>query len=420
MRVLMLGWEFPPYFAGGVGTVCYELTRALAKKGIGVTYIMPHGPESVRSDYVKLVVANRAMQRLGIRTLTIKSMIAPYMSSQEYQWNLSHLSITQRDKQHRKLYGENLMEEIKRFAAAVTRLADEEEYDIIHAHDWTTFAAAIAVKRKSGKPFIAHVHITEFDKTGGEHADPEVYRMEYEGYHNADMIIAVSNMVKQRLITSYHVNPEKIRVVYNSVGDGPQLGTARERLGEHERVVLFLGRVTLQKGPDYFLDAAAKVAPLLPNTKFIIAGTGDMLPRMIERAAELGLANKVIFPGFVTREEGDRLYRMADLFVMPSVSEPFGIVPLEAMRHGTPVIVSRQSGVSEILQHALKVDFWDTEDLASKIIAALTYDDLHSTLRHHGNIEISKFTWETPAEACIRIYHEAKQRPLIAPMEVMH
>jgi glycogen synthase len=409
MRVLMLGWEFPPYFAGGVGTVTYELTKALAKKGIAVTYVMPNGPEHVASSHVKLLVASREMKRMGVKTLSVKSMITPYTSVQEYAWNWQQMSIAQRDRQHGKLYSSNLLEEMERFAAAVCEIAEHEEFDVIHAHDWTTIPAALALKRKFGKPVVLHVHITDFDKTGGEHADPTVYAIEHEGFHKSDLIIAVSNLVKQRLTTKYYVDPDKIRVVYNSVESSEQVGTARERISASDKVVLFLGRVTLQKGPDYFLEAAAKVSHLIPNVKFIIAGTGDMLPRMIERAAELGLANKVIFPGFVTREEADRLYRMADLFVMPSVSEPFGIVPLEAMKNGTPVIVSKQSGVSEILTHALKVDFWDTEDLANKMVAALTYDSLHQTLTHHGNMEIQRFTWDTPADQCIRAYEEASQ-----------
>jgi glycogen synthase len=413
MRVLMLGWEFPPYFAGGVGEVCYHLTKALAEKGVDVTYVMPNGPDSVHSNHVKLVIASREMKRLGVKTLSVKSLITPYMSTQEYAWNYQQMSITQRDKSFKKLYSENLLDEMQRFAVAICRIADEEEFDLIHAHDWTTIPAALALKKKTGKPLILHVHITEFDKTGGDHADPHVYQIEHEGFQKADLIIAVSNFVKQRLVSKYYVDPAKIRVVYNSVDTSDQGQMVQERISETDKVVLFLGRVTLQKGPDYFLEAAAKVISMMPNVKFVIAGTGDMLPRMIEHAAELGIGNRVIFPGFVTREEGDRLYRMADLFVMPSVSEPFGIVPLEAMKQGTPVIVSRQSGVSEVITHALKVDFWDTDDLANKIIAALTYDHLHATLRHHGGIEVRRFNWSIPADECIKIYGQLMHAPLV-------
>jgi glycogen synthase len=408
----MLGWEFPPYFAGGVGTVCYELTKALANKGVQITYVMPNGPEDVTSQHVRLLIAAREAKRLGINIRTVKSTLTPYASKDEYAWNRNFTTIMGSTRQA-TLYGKDLLQEMHRFTQAVIALAEEEEFDIIHAHDWTTIPAALALKKKFHKPVIVHVHITEFDKSGGEHADPDIYRIEYEGFHQADIVIAVSNFVKQKLISKYFVDPSKIRVVHNSVESKDDLNVHPQRISEDEKLVLFLGRVTLQKGPDYFLEAAARVANVIPDVKFVVAGTGDMLPRMIERAADLGIGNRVIFPGFVTREEADRLFGMADLFVMPSVSEPFGIVPLEAMRQGTPVIVSRQSGVSEVISHALKVDFWDTDDLANKIIAALAYAPLNETLRHHGKLEIQTFTWETPAEHCLTIYRELLQPILV-------
>jgi glycosyltransferase involved in cell wall biosynthesis len=409
VRVLMLGWEFPPYFAGGVGTVCYELTKALAARNVPITYIMPHGPDEVSSQHLKLLVASKEMRSAKIRK--VPALIEPYQSKEEYLHSFSKWGGMKKGK---ALYGKNLLEEMYRFAQAVVIMCEEEEFDVIHAHDWTTIPAALALKKRFHKPLVLHVHITEFDKTGGEHADPDVYRIEYDGFQKADKIIAVSNLVRQRLIRQYYVDPSKIEVVYNGVENpGACIGMARERISEHDRLVLFLGRVTLQKGPDYFLEAARKVSMMMPDVKFVVAGTGDMLPRMIERAAEMGLGNRVIFPGFVTREEGDKLYRMADLFVMPSVSEPFGIVPLEAMRMGTPVIVSRQSGVSEVLHHALKVDFWDTDALANKIVATLTYGALHDTIRYHGTLEVQRFTWETPAQRCIDIYGELIQRKIL-------
>ncbi|MBR9701112.1 glycosyltransferase family 4 protein [Candidatus Woesearchaeota archaeon] len=409
VRVLMLGWEFPPYFVGGVGTVCYELTRGLARKGVEVTYVMPHGPEQAQGDHVRLLVADREMSRLGVKSKRIKSTLLAYESQEEYLWRFNRLfGNTLMSKSSKKLYGDDLLQEVYRFADAVVALVSEEEFDVIHAHDWTTIPAALALGKVTGKPVVLHVHITEFDKSGGEHADPEVYKIEYEGFHAADIVIPVSNFVKRRLMNQYYVPENKIRVVHNSVEfDHKQLEMTRERLGDNDKLVLFLGRITLQKGPDYFMEAARKVCLMMPNVKFIMAGTGDMLPRMVERAADLGLGHKFIFTGFVSRDEGDRLYRMADLFVMPSVSEPFGIVPLEAMRQGTPVIVSKQSGVSEVIKHALKVDFWDTDDTASKIVASLTYSELHGELKYQGTMEVQSFTWDTPAEHCIKIYEEA-------------
>jgi glycogen synthase len=416
MRVLMLGWEFPPYFAGGVGIVCNELTKALSKKGVHVTYLMPNGPDDVQSDHVKLLVAQKQMKKIGAKIISVNSILTPYTSKEEYSWNYNRIIMQGSGGKKKALYGADLIQEMHRFAAAACEIAKEEDFDVIHAHDWTTIPAALALKKMFNKPLILHVHITEFDKTGGQHADPDVYRIEYDGFQGADLVIAISNFVKNRLVNQYYVDPAKIRVVYNGVDDGAGIAVSTERNHfKDEKIVLFLGRVTLQKGPDYFLEAAAKVAQVMPSVKFILAGTGDMLPRMIERAAELGIGNRVIFPGFVNgREVGDRLYKMADLFVMPSVSEPFGIVPLEAMRMGTPVIISKQSGVSEILSHALKVDFWDTDELANKMIAALMYQPMHETLQYHGSLEVQKLTWDTPAESCINVYNEAMRRPLLA------
>ena len=226
----------------------------------------------------------------------------------------------------------------------------------------------------------------------------------------ADTVIAISNFIKNRCVEKYGCDPKKIRVIHNAVEfDEEGLRLREYTIKPHEKIVLFLGRITLQKGPDYFLEAARKVASLDPDVKFIMAGTGDMLPRMIERAAELGLGNKVFFPGFVSREQADQLYRMADVFVMPSVSEPFGLVPLEAISQGTPAIISKQSGVSEILKNALKVDFWDIDELANKITAALNYGALNDTLKQHSILEIKSFTWDTPAEECVRAYEEARR-----------
>lgn len=408
MKVLMLGWEFPPYFAGGVGVVCHSLTKALAKHDVDVTYVMPKGPASVHADHVKLLVADNLVMDGEVSLLGVKSLLGAYDSWDDYAAHYRRYLKETKGKGG-ALYGHNLLEEIERFAQKTLHLiqAMNLDFDVIHAHDWTTFPAALALKKATGKPLVVHVHITEFDKTGGEHADSRVYEIEQRGMREAERVIAVSNMVKNRCVHQYYIDPNKIRVIYNAVefGNKPAL---RERfeIKRIDKIVLFLGRITLQKGPDYFIEAAKRVLDIDPNVKFIMAGSGDMLPRMIERTAELGIGNRVIFPGFVNREEGDQLYRMADVFVMPSVSEPFGLVPLESMYQGTPVIVSKQSGVSEVLQHALKVDFWDVNDIANKIIAALSYATLHHELKHHGSLEVMGFNWETVAGEVEALYRE--------------
>lgn len=414
MKVLMLGWEFPPYFAGGVGIVCYKLTKALAEQGVSVTYLMPSGPKDVHGDYVNLVVADNLIANSKVRIAKIGSLLSAYESIEEYRARYRSLISSSGGKVAGALYSRNLLEEIERFAQKARMIIDylQDDFDVIHAHDWTTFPAAIALKRVTGKPLIVHVHITEFDKSGGEHADPRVYEIEKAGMDAADMVIAVSKKVKDRCIHQYYIPEEKIRVVYNAVTQPTTLPSPSEnfQIKEHDKIVLFLGRVTLQKGPDYFLEAAKKVLSINPNVKFIMAGTGDMLPRMIERVADLGMANKFLFPGFVSREQGDKLYRMADIFVMPSVSEPFGIVPLEAISQGTPVIISKQSGVSEVLQNALKVNFWDVDDIANKIMAALSYKNLHQELQYRGTREVSSFNWESTAAHVQQLYKELCSR----------
>jgi glycogen synthase len=405
----MLGWEFPPYFAGGVGVVCYELTKALSKRNVDITYIMPSGPRDVHADFLNLLVADNMIADNRIRLARIGSLLTPYTGVEEYRLNMAR-HFTQFGGSSGALYGHNLLAEIERFAQKVAFIVEGMglDFDVIHAHDWTTFPAAIALKRLTGKPLIVHVHITEFDKTGGEHADSRVYAIEKRGMDEANLVIAVSNLIKNRCVNQYYINPDKVRVVYNAVDFKPTDFEERYAIKATDKIVLFLGRVTLQKGPDYFIEAARKVVDFDPNVKFIIAGTGDMLPRIIERAAALGIGNKVIFPGFVNRAQADQLYRMADVFVMPSVSEPFGIVPLEAMHHGTPAIISKQSGVSEVLNHVLKVDFWDVNDIANKVIAALSYSMLNKELKRHGADEARRFTWDVAAGNVEAVYREAR------------
>jgi glycosyltransferase involved in cell wall biosynthesis len=409
VRVLTLGWEFPPFFAGGVGMVCYELTRALSQRGVGVTYVMPFGPEKVDGDYVKLVVASRLSKYTNLKITGVKSTLTAYTSAQEYDervQQLRHVIADENDKS-KSLYGRDLFEEIHKYALRVRALAEIEEFDLIHAHDWTTFPAAVSAKHISGKPLVVHVHITQFDMVGDGRINQMAYDIERYGMHEADLIVAVSDYIKNRLVSQYGVPASKIRVLHNAATPMSQEYIHHPiKIKSTDKIVLFAGRVTLQKGPDYFVRAARLVLDKDPNVKFVLAGTGDMLTRMIELSAELGMADKFIFPGFYTRHQAEQLFSMADCFVMPSVSEPFGIVPLEAMQKGTPVIVSRQSGVAEVLQNALKVDFWDIHDTASKILAVLKYRELSDHLTEHGTMEVSALTWERYAEKLEHVYGE--------------
>ena len=409
----MLGWEFPPYFAGGVGMVCYELTKAFSKReDINVTYLMPFGPKELGdNNHVKLMVANNLISNKDINNIKIKrvsSLLGAYDSFSSYTKRLNEFKNSLRmidNGPAKALYGGDLLTEVHRFAEKAQLVAMLEDFDVIHAHDWTTFPAAMAIKNSTGKPFIAHVHITEYDKSGGLGANPDIYHVERQGMHAADKVIVVSNFVKNNIMQRYGVPEHKIRVVHNG-GVEMKKNAENFKINDGCKYVLFAGRVTLQKGPEFFLEAARRVLEKEDNVKFILAGSGDQLNMVIEKAAEMGIANKFMFTGFYNRDEAEKLFSMADVFVMPSVSEPFGIVPLEAMYKGTPTIISKQSGVSEVINHCMKVDFWDIDEMANQILSVIKYKPLQHSLSENGLREVQAFGWEKPAEKCMNVYNE--------------
>ena len=395
MRVLMFGWEFPPMNTGGLGTACYGLTKGLAQNGVNITLVLPqtHG-ESDKAGMGFLKIRNANVASLKIKS--VKSAMVPYMNPQDYEQSMLRM------KGRIPIYGSNLFDEVERFAAQAEIIAKEEQFDVIHAHDWMTYKAGMAAKRVSGKPLVVHVHATEYDRTGGLGANEHVYHIEKEGMQQADAVIAVSGYTKQKIMENYGIPESKIKVVHNAVDkdDIPSIVVHKPAI----KTVLYLGRITLQKGPDYFIAAAKKALEADPNIRFIIAGSGDMEPRIIEQVASLGIAQNVLFAGFLTDKEIHRAYRMADLYVMPSVSEPFGITPLESVMNNTPVIVSKQSGVKEVLKHSLQVDFWDINQMANKMVAVLRYKELHSELQRNSYDEASKLSWSRSAQRCIDVY----------------
>ena len=430
MRVLMFGWEFPPFNTGGLGTACYGLTKGLTRQGVEITLVLPRIGDTPDHTYLKILSAGGVFKNLKFRT--VNSILKPYVTSESYIDELRYLDLEEKVgtpfKQYmsskvkadlsamnikHSLYGKDLFHEVYRYSREARKIAAEEDYDIIHCHDWLTYPAGMAalkVARERGikAPLVAHVHATEFDRTGG-HPDARVSHIEYEGLHRANSVLAVSNYTKNIVMKHYAVDPRKIQVVHNSIDfdECPSSGENEGHLKKHHPVVLFLGRMTIQKGPDHFLSIAKRVSEVDPNVKFVMSGSGDMFKRVVEASADMGLADKVLFTDHVSGAEVDKAYRMADVYVMPSISEPFGLTVLESMKNKTPVIVSKQSGVSEVVKNCLMADFWDVDEMANKILAVLKYPVLKESLANEGLEEIKGFSWDHPAKKCIDAYNQA-------------
>ncbi len=418
----MLGWEFPPFISGGLGTACYGLTKAMDQLGIKVTFVLPRMVESQYTTHVKLLtpgsqkaISTKSHELKNVKFYAIDSLLQPYSNPDFYRQQIEEILRQKQGKRGNITmagkfisgtdYSGNMYAEVHRYAAIAMQLAKDEQFDIIHAHDWMTFPAGVAMAVISGKPLIVHVHSTEFDRSG-EHVNQMIYDIERMGMEQANKVLAVSYFTRNIIVNRYGINSDKVEVVYNGVEQNHRAALVNTRIDKNEKVVLFLGRITMQKGPEYFLAAAKKVLSVMDNVKFVMAGSGDLMHRAIEIAAELGIGHKVLFTGFLRGDDVKKIYEIADLYVMPSVSEPFGIAPLEALGYDVPVIISKQSGVSEVLRHALKVDFWDVNEIANKIIAVLKYPPLGITLRSHGNFEVRKLRWEDAALKCARIYDE--------------
>ena len=396
-RVLMFGWEFPPHHSGGLGVACFGLTRALSELGLDVIFVMPKKLD-VGAPWARFVFADMP----HISTRIINSPVIPYISSSR-AWQ----------KRSGAGYGWDIMTEVLRYAAAGGEIALEESFDIIYAHDWLSFGAGIAAKLATGKPLIVHVHATEFDRCGGPWGiNHDVFALEKRGMEIADVIITVSEYTKGIIVREYGLPAWKIRVVHNGIDDAttPRGSGALSRLRHLKRaghkIVLFLGRITLQKGPDYFVRVAQKVSSKSPHTVFILSGSGDMEGQIMQLAAQLGISDKVLFTGFVGGAERYEMFSSADLFVMPSVSEPFGISTLEAMKIGVPVLVSKQSGIAEAVRHALKVDFWDVDEMANKILSLLKNPALARALVENASRETERLTWLEAAKKVDSIIHE--------------
>ena len=478
-RVLMLGWEFPPFISGGLGTACYGLTKALDRRDVDVTFVLPKHVQSSFASHVNLIspgsapvhpslpppeavlvtreaqattrtmVAGEMLEQITRQLKHVTTLGLPMTAPEPYSSSLppallrlalesaelrrvlklpDHIDAATRTVLLSELavqdavpesggrgaepfhsrssdYGGDLIAESERYARFCVAAARDHQFDVIHAHDWLTYPAGLAVARMTGKPLVVHVHSTEFDRSG-EHVNQPIYNIERRGMHGAVRVIAVSMLTRNLCVNRYGVNPDKIDVVYNGVELDPK-GAGIEPIKQTEKVVLYFGRITMQKGPEYFIAAAKRVLDVMDGVKFVVAGNGDQAQRMIEMAAAMGIGNKVLFTGFLRGKDIQKVFSIADLYVMPSVSEPFGIAPLEAMGNRVPVIISRTSGVGEILTNVLKCDFWDVDDMANKIVAVLRHPPLQRTLRDSGYFEVRGITWDGAAAKVDAVYERA-------------
>jgi glycosyltransferase involved in cell wall biosynthesis len=424
MRVLMFGWEFPPHISGGLGTASYGLTKGMATlDDLEVIFVVPKAWGDEDQTMVRLVGANQVPvafrqvfykgSKRPIERIEVSSKIVPYTDPEDF-WKLvrsevSSYNLFVQTNSSGKVdfsgkYDCSLMDEIYKYSIVASVIAEENEFDIIHAHDWLAYPAGIAAMEVSGKPLIIHVHATDFDRSGGS-VNPDVYRIEKNGMDAASKIIAVSNLTRDIVINKYNINPDKVETVYNAVEQVKIAENLIIKKGFDEKVVTFLGRITLQKGPEYFIEAAYKVLQVMDNVRFVMAGSGDMMERMMRRAAALKITDRFHFTGFLKGADVFSMLDMSDVYIMPSVSEPFGISPLEAMQSNVPVIISKQSGVAEILTHAVKTDFWDIDAMADAIYGILNYPALSNMFIKNGKEEVIRLKWDNSARHVRDIYY---------------
>lgn len=425
MKVLMFGWEFPPHIAGGLGTACYGIVKGLAYNGVETMFVMPSASGDEDKSAADIINASDVPVEITdtmnvddfldkVQFVHIGTNMVPYLDPEEF-----HTLVEEdRKRQVRDFtvnyghtykfsgkYGSNLMEEVARYAmvGGTIAMTHKDEFDVIHAHDWLTYNAGIAAKRLSGKPLVVHVHATSFDRSSDNNIDTRVYEIEKRGMEAADKVITVSDLTRNIVITKYGIDPAKVVTVHNAV-DFSGRSEVKVEKGVKDKVVTFLGRITFQKGPEYFIEAAAKVLKRCDNVRFVMAGSGDLMNRSIRQVARLGISDRFHFTGFLRGNEVQKMFALSDVYVMPSVSEPFGISPLEAMRSGVPSVISRQSGAAEVLKYAFKVDFWDVDAMADEIYALLQYPALSQFASKFGYDEVNTLKWNNAAAKIKSVY----------------
>lgn len=402
MKVLMLGWEMPPHHAGGMGIVCYQMCKGLSASGVDIEFVLPYTAD-FNIDFMKITPAH--------------SQSVDEVRFAGGVYDTQYFGANRTIKTH---VGQlDLRQQHDLFAHNVAQLVDSTEFDIIHAHDWLTFKAAMLAKQKTGKPLIAHVHATQFDQSAGGHGNPEVRDIEYAALMMADQVFAVSQYTKDVLAREYGIPADKIHVVHNSMdvhGDIDESHNLHRYLelmkSQGYRVVVNAGRKTIQKGLAQLVEAAAKVVSKDPKVLFLFAGGGEQEEELISLAAHYGISQNVIFEGWMngTGKSWRDSIRIGDVFVMPSVSEPFGIAALEAIGYGVPVIVTKQSGVSEVLRNCYKVDFWDTDQMADMILSLTRNPSLARTMWEESYKEYQSQSWTKSIDVMMRRYHHAVGR----------
>ncbi|HRG02966.1 MAG TPA: glycosyltransferase family 4 protein [Paludibacteraceae bacterium] len=401
MKALMFGWEFPPHILGGLGTASYGLTRGMSEQpDMEITFVIPkpHGDED--QSFLKIIGAcNVPVVWKENSWEHVNNRIGKIMHPDEYFWLRNGIKYDFRRIYTNDLgcigfsgkYPDNLIEEISNYEAVASVLAHQLDFDVIHSHDWLTYPAGRFAKQISGKPLVIHVHATDFDRSRGK-VNPTVYKIEKDGMDAADHIMTVSDLTRRTVIEKYHQHPNKVTTVHNAVEPLPDVDSF-VKTPRKDKIVTFLGRITMQKGPEYFVEAAARVLSKTKNVRFVMAGSGDMMNAMIDLAAKRGIADRFHFPGFLRGRDVNEMLAQSDVYIMPSVSEPFGISPLEAMQVGTPSIISYQSGCAEILTHVVKTDYWDIDAMADAIYGIVTYPAMYKSMKELGLEEVNNIKW---------------------------
>ncbi|MBR7004090.1 MAG: glycosyltransferase [Bacteroidales bacterium] len=420
----MFGWEFPPHIAGGLGTACYGIVKGLAENGVQTIFVMPSasGDEDgsvatiINASDVPVVSTSSSVDEFVnmVKFMKVGTNMIPYVDPEQFYEMVEAEKRLREESTDKHIgekfrfsgkYGSNLMEEVARYAMVGGTIAMEhkDEFDLIHAHDWLTYLAGIAAKELTGKPLVVHVHATSFDRGTEDMIDSRVFDIEKRGMEAADRVIAVSDLTRNIVINKYGISPDKVVTVHNAVDFSGRENLNVER-GLKDKVVTFLGRITFQKGPEYFIEAAAKVLKRTEHVHFVMAGSGDMMNRSIRHAARLGISDRFHFTGFLRGTDVQKMFALSDVYIMPSVSEPFGISPLEAMRSNVPSIISNQSGAAEVLKYAFKVDFWDVDAMADDIYALLNYPALADFAAKEGYDEVNRLKWNHAAAKMKKVY----------------